>query len=118
MCLFNLAGVAFYRPMEGAPAAASLAFFVVFYTLVAVTSFVVIFFFWRGRNWARCLVLATSLLALFNLSELPSAGPFQMAIIVCEAMLAVWFLYWLNTSTAKAFFKPAHNGAALPVEAG
>jgi len=67
----------------------------------------VLFFYWRGRNWARILVLLTSLLSIFNLFLLsrPHAFPRQ-AVIVGEAVLGVFLIYWLNTREAKEFFTP------------
>jgi hypothetical protein len=116
MCFFNLAGVVFYEPMEGESVATSVAFFAVIYLLVAGVSFVVLFFFWRGHNWARWLVLATSILALYNLTELSSVGWVQAVVIVSEAVLGAWLLYWLNTGSARAFFRG--QSFALPQGAG
>ena len=37
------------------------------FTIFIVAGYVVIWFYWQGRNWARVLVLLTSLLCLYNL---------------------------------------------------
>jgi hypothetical protein len=59
---------------------------------------------WIGRNWARWLVLLTSVLALLNLlkcrrerdtASRPARG----------SGLGAYLLYWLNTSAVRAFFR-------------
>ena len=37
------------------------------FTVFILAGYVVIWFYWQGRNWARVLVLLTSLLCLYNL---------------------------------------------------
>src|SRR5688572_12053379 len=108
LCVFNVAGILFYEPMEGMSADASLALFAV-YAVVAAVSFVVIWFFWRGRNWARWLVFATSVIALLNLLLIPSSVNSVQLLIVAEAVLAVWLLYWLNTPRSTRYFKQPHR---------
>ena len=105
LCVLNVAGVLFYQPMDDVPAAVSVVVFSVFYGLIAVVSFVVIGFFWRGRNWARWLVLATSVLALFNVQFIPSSHFAAQLLIGVEAVVAAWLLYWLNTEDVSRFFK-------------
>jgi hypothetical protein len=114
MCFFNVAEVVTYEPIEGLSAAASLALFAVVYTVIAAISFVVIWFFWRGRNWARWLVMATSVLALVNLWAFGSARPAEKAVLVAEALLGAWLLYWLNTPAARTFFRRGADPNVAP----
>jgi hypothetical protein len=79
------------------------------YTAYSVVSagltLVVVWFFWKGKNWARWLVLAGSVLALCNLAWFWSASPPQRAYLAVQALLALWMLYWLNTRAVRSFFK-------------
>ena len=49
--------------------------FVIFTALIAI-GYVVLWFYWNGRNWARVLVLLNSVVTIFNLrywnSRLPA----------------------------------------------
>jgi hypothetical protein len=78
-------------------------------TVLIVTGYVVIWFYWKGQNWARILVLLTSLLCLYNLRYLNRGGLIERAMIGMEAALAIFLLYWLNTRKVKAFFTPAKS---------
>lgn len=81
--------------------------------LVMTVSYVVIWFFWRGRNWARWLVQLTSVLALLNLVLIPEVTVVVQAILLVEAALGAYLLYWLNTSSVRAFFRgPGAEGGA------
>ena len=104
LCILNIAGVLFYEPLDGAPTLVSVVVFGVIFGFIAAVSFVVIWFFWRGRNWARWLVLATSVLALLNVLLIPSSNRGAQLLIGLEAALAVWLLYWLNTKDVSRYF--------------
>jgi hypothetical protein len=85
--------------------------------VVLVGGYVVLWFFWQGRNWARWLVLFTSLVALFNLTLLGLAfvrgvaTTFLQIVVVIEAAFGAFLLYWLNTAPVKAFFRGSTRGA-------
>ena len=104
MCIFNVLGVLFYEPLEGVSAAVSLALYGMLYAVLGLISFIVIWFFWKGRNWARLLVMATSVLAVVNLSWFWPTSTLAKVVLVFEAILGAWLLYWLNTNAARAFF--------------
>lgn len=67
--------------------------------------FIVLWYFWEGRNWARWLLLLNSVLSLYNLFMLKDASPLQGAILVMETILGGFLLYWLNTETVRAYFR-------------
>ena len=67
--------------------------------------YIVIWFYWKGRNWARILVLLTSLLSLYNLHDWTRSGTMPRIMIGTEAILAVFLLYWLNTRQIRTFFR-------------
>ena len=77
----------------------------VFVIVVMAASYVVLWYFWIGRNWARWLVLLTSVLALLNLLEMPDVNATLQAVLLVEAALGAYLLYWLNTSAVRAFFR-------------
>ncbi len=105
MCLTNALSfflVNWHRPNAGG------VFFIYFF-LIAV-GYVVLYFYWRGRNWARWFVLATSVLCLWNLWGLRRTTPAMLdspvgaPMIVVEAVIAIYLLYYLNTNSARAWF--------------
>ena len=108
MCLFNAASLFVMRP-HGMSAR---TLWLTCGTIVAI-SFLVLWYFWRGRNWARWLVLVTSVVALVNLAVLGSMDFTEKLLVVAEGALAVWLLVWLNTRSVRAFFsKGFESGAA------
>jgi hypothetical protein len=100
MCVFNVCGYLFIKPNAGA-----VAFQIGFITAIIVVSYIVLWFFWNGRNWARILVLITSVLALLNLIWFNESGIAERCVIIAEFMLAVFLLYWLNTRPIVSYFK-------------
>jgi hypothetical protein len=73
-------------------------------TLMIASGYYVIWFYWNGKNWARILVLLTSLLCLYNLRYWHRPGVASHIMIATEALLAVFLLYWLNTTPVKEYF--------------
>jgi heme/copper-type cytochrome/quinol oxidase subunit 4 len=84
---------------------------VVLLTLISVIfriiAFICIFYYAKGRNWARTLVLIVSVLTLFGLFRLQRELPIQRVNALAWALLGIFFLYWLNTKPIRAFFKGA-----------
>lgn len=74
-------------------------------TLIVAFSFYVLLRYWQGRNWARILVMLTSVLALFNLSSIGKSSYMFSVFLISEALLAVFLLWWLNTNSVKQYFK-------------
>jgi len=79
------------------------------FTIFILVGYFVIWFYWRGRNWARILVLLTSLLCLYNLRYFFRGGIIERVMIGSEAVLAVFLLFWLNSPNVKAFFRAPKN---------
>ncbi|MFZ0882715.1 MAG: hypothetical protein WAN14_04910, partial [Candidatus Acidiferrales bacterium] len=71
----------------------------VIFTIIIAIDYVAIWFYWQGRNWARILVLLTSLLCLYNLRHWNHGGIAERIMIGAEAILAIFLLYWRNTRT-------------------
>src|SRR5436190_357348 len=98
MCALNLSG---FLLIDGSGVPPNIA--LPFFGFLILIGFVVLWHFWRGRNWARWLVLATSVLSLLNLVGLVRSSPFEGAVIVIEAMLGGFLLYWLNTGEVRSY---------------
>ena len=77
----------------------------VLFTIFILVGYLVIWFYWKGRNWARILVLLTSLLCLYNLRFIFRAGFTERIMVGVEAVLAVFLLFWLNSGSVKSFFR-------------
>lgn len=69
-----------------------------------VVGYVVVWYFWKGRRWARTLVVATSVLALLNALAFPWVGLVMRVVIVVELALAIYILFWLRSPTSRAHF--------------
>jgi hypothetical protein len=82
-----------------------------------VTSLIVLYAFWHGKNWARIAVLGVS---IFYVLTLPMAkisdGRMLFACAILQAVWGAFLLYWLNTKKVHAFFKPSADskGASSP----
>jgi len=107
MCVLNPTGFVF---IKGSGVGAAIL--VPVFSLIMILSYVVLWYFWRGRNWARWLVLVTSGVALLNLLGLATASAIQKVVIVIEAATGGFLLYWLNTRAVRGFFAPKAPGNA------
>jgi len=80
----------------------------------AVSAFCVVFY-WKGRNWARILVLMTSCLSLYSVLKLPRY--WNMSGVICieyvfDAMLGLYLLWYLFQPDIRAWFKEQATAAA------
>jgi hypothetical protein len=73
-------------------------------SLPRIIGYVVLWFYWEGRNWARRLVLITSLVYFWNLKYLDYGSALARMTIILDVAMAVFLLYWLNTVAAKSYF--------------
>ena len=84
--------------------------FLLIYSVIIAIGYLVLAFYWRGQNWARWLVLLTSLLCLWNLWQLrlktpPSqVAPIRVTMVLVEGAIAVFLLWYLNTQTVRRWF--------------
>ena len=83
-------------------------FTVVLFTLalvgIRIGAFVCIFYYVRGRNWARIAVLLTSVLAILGLFRLNHEATVDLISAAAWGILGIFFLYWLNTRPVREFF--------------
>jgi hypothetical protein len=73
--------------------------------------FVCIFYYVKGRNWARIAVLVASVLSILELLRLNHEDTPGRIITAAWGLLGVFFLYWLNTRSVREFFK--RGGATI-----
>lgn len=86
------------------------------FTVFICIGCVVIWFYWKGRNWARIAVLLFSGFSLFNLLNWNrvSLSPALLTtpthiMMAARAVLGVALLYWLNTRPVLEFFYPENR---------
>ena len=81
---------------------------------VVLVGYAVLWYYWRGRNWARILVIVTSILAIGNLmviivlfavDRLYSSSVLYHSVIVANAALGAFLLYWLNRKDVRVWFR-------------
>ena len=71
-------------------------------------SFVYPYFFWRGKNWARIVVLIISGgYFVLLLIQLRHHDPIRTSRNAIECILGGFLLYWLNTACVRAYFHRA-----------
>jgi len=92
---------------------------VVLVILLFLVSYVFLWFYWKGRNWARLLVLFVSAVAILNLGFL--FRPFGNVVLydlslIANGLLGIFLLYWLNRRDVKEWFKSEKAAAAGPVD--
>lgn len=81
------------------------------YTVVIIVGYVFIWFYWKGKNWARITVLLFSGLFVLNLglwNTVARTAAFRTMpahiLMASRAGLAAVLLYWLNTRRVREFF--------------
>jgi hypothetical protein len=84
----------------------------IIFTVLILIGYAVLWAYWSGKNWARILVLVTSVITIvnvrsWNLHSTTLLTTPNRVMLASECALSVFLLFWLNTHTARAFF----NGA-------
>jgi hypothetical protein len=82
----------------------------IIFTVLILFGYLVLWGYWRGRNWARILVLITSAITILNLRSWNSRSATLLktpnrVMLACEFALGIFLLIWLNTPSVRAFFK-------------
>ena len=108
MAILNILGYAILWEPAAHKTRFAVFFFITIFTLTIAAGYVVLWFYWKGKNWARILVLLNCFLCFYNVHDLHfvlRVNPVEKVMLMGEAVLAVFLLYWLNTQEAKAYFK-------------
>ncbi len=80
------------------------------YTVIIMIGYVALWHFWIGKNWARWLVFASSLLALWNLWGLRKPVPPQfysavrVPMVLAEGLIALFLIVYLNLPEVRDWF--------------
>jgi hypothetical protein len=68
------------------------------------------YFFWRGRNWARIVIILVSATALLLLyPDFKKHRTVREIFDMINAPLALFLLYWCNTRPVKEYFRRASS---------
>jgi len=108
MAVLNILGYAILLEPEAHKTRFAIFFFITVFTLTIGVGYVVLWFFWKGKNWARVLVLLNCFVCFYNVHDIHfflRVNPIEKVMLTGEAVLAVFLLYWLNTREAKTYFK-------------
>jgi hypothetical protein len=76
--------------------------------LLVLAGYLFLWFFWRGKNWARISVIVVSAISVINLLTL--IHPYGNVIIydskaIAWAIVGFFLLYWLNLADVREWFK-------------
>lgn len=82
--------------------------YVIFGVIIGFT-YIVLWQYWKGKNWARILVLLTGGVAILNLFAFSSENFWAGALIVVEAIFGIFMLWWLNLQSVKDYFNQANE---------
>jgi hypothetical protein len=75
--------------------------------LVALVGYLILWFFWKGKYWARISVLVASVLSVINLVGLlhPYGNVFVYdSIAIAWALAGCFLLYWLNLADVREWY--------------
>ncbi len=106
MCIFNISGLIFYDPNQK-----YISFEIFLFIVLIAISYLLLWFYWQGNNWARILVIIGSLLSLGNLYGIKKYSFLQASVLIAEAALGLFLLWWLNTEPAKTYFGRSKKSA-------
>ena|ERR1017187_1920278 len=85
-----------------------VVFLFVIFTFSISMGYVVLWFFWKGKNLARLLVLLNCFVCFYNVRDVHiflRVNPVEKVMLLGEAALAVLLLWYLNTREARGFFQ-------------
>ena len=84
--------------------------------VLILCGYIVLWYYWQGRNWARILVVLTSAVSVFDVSTIRrpyGSAVLYNSLIVVEAALGIFLLYWLNTKDVRNWFMRRRTDAPL-----
>lgn len=90
LCIFNSYGIIGLFFLD--TAADYFKYVAITAVIIVLASFIVIGFFWKGKNWARIMVLGASVLAIPNIYNFPVFHTVSKFVIGGEFVLACYLL--------------------------
>ena len=94
MAMLNILGYAILWEPSAHKSRFALFFFITVFTLTIAAGYVVLWFFWKGKNWARILVLLNCFVCFYNVHDIHfflRVNPGEKVMLLGEAVLAVSF---------------------------
>ena len=85
--------------------------------LIVLISCLVLWFFWKGKNWARLFVLVVSVGSIINLLALihPYGNVVVYdSILIAWALVGFFLLYWLNLADVREWFRIQKKTDRMP----
>jgi hypothetical protein len=114
MCLFLVIGLVmtFTRPLPVMPSSAmspsAMAGMVhIFAAVFTIIAAVCVWFYWSGQEWARWIVMADCVFTFFGLTHISKSwatSHLGAIVTICQVLLAIFLLYYLNTAPVRAWF--------------
>ncbi len=103
LCLFNCYGILglFFLNVESS----IFEIYAIVAVIFVIISFIVLWFFRKGKNWARLLVMIASLLCFINIYNYMLYPVFTKIVTAAQMILGGYLLYWLNTENVKEYFQ-------------
>jgi cell division protein FtsW (lipid II flippase) len=77
-------------------------------TVLVIVAFVVIWFFWKGSNWARIIIMASSVLYFLNgirLLFMHNYTLVQQFVLIFWATFSIYLLFWLKKDEVVLYFR-------------
>jgi hypothetical protein len=91
---------------------------------IVLVGYSVLWYYWRGRNWARILVIVTSSLAIGNLlvtivlfavDRMDRSSVLYHCVILANAALGAFLVYWLNRKDVRLWFRRSEQNLRIPL---
>ncbi len=85
--------------------------------VVQIIAALFVWFYWTGHNWARWLVQIQSvicLVALLGLTKKWSTSHIGGLVLIYDALLSVFLLWYLNTQRVRGWFALCRETADRP----
>jgi len=80
----------------------------------AIIAAICVFFYWKGHEWARWVVMIDAvivLLSLIGIHKTFTTSYLGGYVAIAKAVLAIYLLWNLNTAPIKAWFRMPKTGA-------
>lgn len=87
---------------------------VLFHLIFRLFDLWIICYLWKGRNWARLLLMIGSVLSLLTVTLLHKETPIHQVHSVSSMALGAYLFYWFSTKPIVRFFKAPGNAVSEP----
>jgi len=100
LCIFNISALAFIDYSK------NIRSQLVLYLLFVILGFIIFFYFYKGKNWARIVIIIGAVLNLLSFlgSLFIFRGILRLFILICETAFSLYLIIILNKETMKTYF--------------